>query len=77
MNKRIFDNLGIRIDLTEIPEYMAWRAYVYPRISFIGKLRRVFFLRKVRRMQFAARHAFLNRVLDEGQRIIDGNNNDD
>ena len=70
IHKRILDNLGIRIDLSEIPEYMTWQSYVYPRISFIGKLRRFFFRHKVHKLNRRKNVAVLNRVLELGNEKI-------
>ena len=66
----IFDNLGITINLTEMPEHKDYAEYYLNRSRLVKWYLRKFKLTKVQVLQLRVRCALLNAVLGKGSELI-------
>ena len=70
MSQRVFDNLGITIDMREIPEFMAYHDYAWPSNRLVRWWRNKFRKEKIDMLTLAAQTAFLIKVLEDGKSEI-------
>ena len=70
MSGRIFDNLGITVNLNECPEYMAYHNYIFGANWITKKFRRVFRKDEIARLKKLADTAFMVLVLEQGNKKI-------
>jgi hypothetical protein len=66
--ERIFDNLGIRIKMSEIPEWKAYLDYRYPTNPFLYFFRKWFKRKRVEEMRLISQAAICIKVLEESKR---------
>ena len=67
----IFDNIGITINLTEMPEHKEYAEYYLNRGELMRCLLRMFRWTKVKELQFNVQCALLNATLEKGNELID------
>ena len=67
----IFDNLGITINLTEMPEYKEYEEYYLHRNRLMRFLLRTFKWANVKELEFKIQCALLNATIEKGQELIE------
>ena len=70
-SKRILENLGININLTEMPEHKEYAEYYLNRSRLMRYLLRTFKWAKVMELKFNTQSAFLLAVLEKGDGLIE------
>ena len=66
LSGRILENIGIKINLSEIPEYMEYMDYRYNAPWLIIQFRRIFMWVKISQLKLDAQLAVLNKTIEEG-----------
>ena len=67
LSGRILENIGIKINLSEIPEYMEYMDYRYNAPWLVIQFRRIFMQAKISQLNFNAQLAMLNKTIEAGQ----------
>lgn len=67
----IFDNLGITIDLTEMPEHKEYAEYYLNRNQLVRWYLLTFKRVKVQELKFKFQCTLLNATLEKGKELID------
>ena len=66
----IFDNLGITVNLTEMPEHKEYTEYYWNRNRLMRFLLRTFKGNKVEELRINVQCAFMSAVLEKGSELI-------
>ena len=69
-SNRILENLGITINLTDMPEHKEYADYYLNRNWLMRYLLRIFEWNKVKELRFQVQCALLNEVLEKGGEVI-------
>jgi hypothetical protein len=64
-SQRLLDNLGIRINLVELPEYQAWKDGYGERSRLAKWFLRTFCWTRTQQLKWDLQVAFIRRVLEE------------
>ena len=68
----IFDNVGITVNMTEMPEYKEYAEYYFNRNKLMRYLLRTFKWANVEELRFKVQCALLTETLEKGSELIDG-----
>ena len=68
----ILDNIGIVVKVSEIPEHEEYWSYAFGAPWYLKIFRSIFRRRKLDELHKLSQLAFLNKVLEQGDKIIGG-----
>ena len=70
-SRRILENIGITINLTEMSEHKEYAEYYLNRNWLVRWYLRIFKWANVKELQFNVQVALLNEILERGQELIE------
>ena len=66
MNRRVFENLGITVNLSKLPEYQIYRKAYLDKSRLVRFLLRTFLWTKIAKLSWDVRVAYLQKILEMG-----------